>query len=56
MKKHYDAPTIVEYGTIADLTAALGSDSMRDYSEYPAHPPSTGSWDICKNRNPDGTC
>ena len=53
MKKPYDAPELVEYGTVAELTAALGSDSTPDYSDYPSIPASTGSFDICTNQDHD---
>ena len=29
MKKHYAAPELVEYGTVAELTAALGSGGQQ---------------------------
>lgn len=57
MKKHYKSPELVEYGTVADLTAAIGSSSEADQSDYPQQfPPATGSFDICDNDDPDSVC
>ena len=57
MKKHYAAPELVEYGTVADLTAAIGSSSEADQSDYPQQfPPATGSFDVCNNDNVATTC
>ena len=57
MKKHYDSPELVEFGTVASLTAAIGSASRDDQSDYPQQfPPATGSFDICNNDDPNTTC
>lgn len=50
MKKHYAMPELVEFGTVAELTAAIGSSSQEDQSEFPEEfPPDGGSFDVCSN-------
>jgi hypothetical protein len=57
MKKQYSSPEIVEFGTVASLTAAIGSSSRDDQSDFPNEfPPDTGSGDVCFNDNPDSVC
>jgi hypothetical protein len=57
MKKLYEAPTLLDFGTVADLTAAVGSSSQEDQSEFPEQfPPDTGSFDICDNDDSTGVC
>ncbi|MGB3541477.1 lasso peptide [Rubrivirga sp.] len=58
MKKTYQAPLLEEIGGVATLTAALGTDSRADFSEFPALPASNGSFDACdsnpnNNTDPD---
>lgn len=58
MKKTYQAPALEEVGGIASLTAALGTSTRVDFSEFPALPASTGSFDACdsdpsNNTDPD---
>jgi len=49
-KKAYAAPAIHEFGTVADLTAAIGSSSKEDQSDFPQQfPPDGGSFDVCNN-------
>jgi hypothetical protein len=49
-KKTYEAPALQEFGTVAGLTAAIGSSSDVDQSEFPAQfPASEGSFDVCNN-------
>lgn len=56
-KKMYDAPTVAELGTVAELTAAIGSSSRTDQSEFPQQfPPDHGSYDICVNDDPRERC
>ena len=56
-KKSYISPKCVEFGTIADLTAAIGSSSREDQSEFPEQfPPDGGSFDVCHNSNPSDVC
>lgn len=53
-KKPYAAPAVQEFGTVADLTAAIGSSSSEDQSEYPQQfPPDGGSFDVCNNDSQD---
>jgi len=57
MKKHYASPELIEFGTVVELTAALGGGSQADQSDYPKQfPPATGSFDICNNDDPNSTC
>lgn len=56
MKKSYQAPELVEFGTVGELTAALGSSSRPDQSEFPEIPASTGSFDVCDNDTTTGIC
>ena len=56
-KKDYVAPAVEEFGTVADLTAAIGSSSREDQSEFPEQfPPDQGSFDVCDNTNRGGVC
>lgn len=52
MKKPYQSPEVVEFGSVAELTAAYGSDPDPDIVEFPGIPVATGSFDICE----DGQC
>ena len=53
-KKSYAAPAVQEFGTVADLPAAIGSSSSEDQSEYPQmFPPDGGSFDVCNNDSQD---
>ncbi|MEM1115075.1 MAG: lasso peptide [Bacteroidota bacterium] len=57
MKKAYQAPVLEEVGGVAALTAALGTSTRVDFSEFPALPSSTGSFDACDSdptNNPGG--
>ena len=57
MKKSYEAPTLLDFGTVADLTAAVGSSTQEDQSEFPEQfPPDGGSFDICDNDDTAGVC
>jgi len=57
MKKEYVAPEFVEFGTVASLTAAIGSSSQEDQSEFPEQfPPDGGSFDVCDNDDTSGVC
>ena len=57
MKKHYAMPELVEFGTVAELTAAIGASSDTDQSDYPEEfPPDGGSFDVCDNENPNSVC
>lgn len=57
MKKHYSIPELVEFGAVAELTAAIGSDSQDDQSDFPQQfPPDNGSFDVCNNNDPNSTC
>ena len=47
MKKIYQAPAVEDLGAVPALTAALGSSTRVDFSEFPALPSSTGSFDVC---------
>ncbi len=47
MKKTYEAPVLEEVGAVSTTTAALGTASRTDFSEFPALPSSTGSFDAC---------
>lgn len=50
MKKHYTSPELAEFGTVVALTAAIGSSSNDDQSDFPQEfPPGTGSYDVCNN-------
>ena len=50
--KKYQTPALEEVGGIAALTAALGTSTRVDFSEFPALPSGTGSFDACDS-NPD---
>ena len=57
MKKLYTAPALNEVGAIATLTAAFGTSSRRDFSEFPQVQAGTGSFDVCDGNpgnNPPG--
>jgi hypothetical protein len=57
MKKHYQAPELLPYGTIETLTAAVGPSSQQDQSDFPQQfPPDGGSFDVCDNNNPNSVC
>jgi hypothetical protein len=57
MKKQYQAPELLSYGTIEMITAAIGPSSQVDQSDYPAQfPPDGGSFDVCDNDNPNTIC
>ena len=47
MKKTYETPTVEDLGPVPALTAALGTSTRVDFSEFPALPASTGSFDAC---------
>ena len=47
MKKTYNAPVLNEVGAVATLTAAFGSSTRRDFSEFPQVQAGTGSFDVC---------
>ena len=56
-QKEYEAPELVEFGTVAELTAAIGASSDEDQSDYPQEfPPNGGSYDVCNNENPTSVC
>ena len=56
-KELYVKPKLGKIGTVASLTAALGSGSQADQSEWPQlFPPNGGSFDLCHNDDPDETC
>ena len=58
MKKTYNAPALEEVGEITTLTAAFGTSPRNDFSEFPAIPPATGSFDACDGNpanNPPGS-
>ena len=54
MKKIYHSPAIDEVGGIATLTAAFGTSTRPDFSEFPQIPAATGSFDLC-DENLDGS-
>ena len=57
MKKEYVSPEFIEFGTVASLTAAIGSSSQEDQSEFPEQfPPDGGSFDVCDNDDSSGVC
>ena len=59
MKKTYMTPTLEEVGAVSAITAALGTSARRDFSEFPAIPPSNGSVDLCvpgTPRTPPSDC
>lgn len=56
MKKLYVSPELVEFGTVAELTAALGPSSRPDQSEFPSIPADHGSFDVCDNNDETGVC
>lgn len=56
-KELYIKPRLNKIGTVAALTAALGSGSQADQSEWPQmFPPNGGSFDVCINDDPDEVC
>ncbi len=56
-KKTYEAPAVQEFGTVAGLTAAIGSSSDTDQSDFPQQfPPDGGSFDVCDNDDTTGVC
>jgi len=56
-KKGYIVPGVIDFGTVADLTAAIGSSSQEDQSEFPEQfPPDGGSYDVCDNDSNTGIC
>ena len=57
MQKPYAKPELVDFGTIAELTAAIGASSDEDQSDYPvAFPPNGGSYDVCHNDDKTSVC
>ena len=48
MKKNYEAPRLEVLGTIANHTAAFGTDPSPDVSEFPQIPAAEGSFDVCE--------
>ena len=56
-KELYVKPKLGKIGTVASLTAALGTSSREDQNEF-AGPQiqNSGSFDICTNRNEDEIC
>ena len=60
MKKTYNAPSLEEVGGVAALTAAFGTSSRVDFSEFPLVPRGNGSFDVCDpnrtNSDPDSNC
>ena len=60
MKKTYNAPALEEVGGVATLTAAFGTSSRRDFSEFPQVQASNGSFDVCDpsrtNSDPRSNC
>ncbi|MEM1115888.1 MAG: hypothetical protein AAGJ11_05245 [Bacteroidota bacterium] len=57
MKKTYHAPVAEDLGAVSALTAALGTSTRVDFSEFPSLPSSTGSFDVCDSdptNNPGG--
>jgi len=56
-KQQYVNSRLDKIAAVASLTAAMGSGSHADQSEYPqSFPPTSGSIDLCHNANPDETC
>jgi hypothetical protein len=56
-KKTYTSPKCVEFGTVVDLTAAIGASSREDQSDFPEQfPPDGGSYDVCHNTDPSSVC
>lgn len=56
-KESWTTPTLKLWGTVTELTAALGGGGRSDQSEFPQmFPPSTGSFDICINDDPTESC
>ena len=45
--KSYESPVLVEFGAVAYLTAAFGTATRADISEFPSVPPRGGSVDVC---------
>lgn len=56
MKKEYQSPAVVEFGSVSELTAALGAQVRPDQSEFPSIPAGLGSFDICDNDDTMGVC
>lgn len=56
-KKSYTSPKCIEFGTVVELTAAIGASSREDQSDFPQQfPPDTGSFDVCNNNDPTTVC
>ena len=53
MKKTYQAPALEEVGGVATLTAAFGTSSRMDFSEFPQIQASNGSFDVCDPNRED---
>ena len=49
MKATYTTPLLEEVGGVATLTAAFGTSSRVDFSEFPQIPSSNGSFDLCSS-------
>lgn len=57
MKTPYESPELTTYGSVADITSAVGGGDDSDQSDYPQQfPPGTGSFDVCDNENPNSVC
>lgn len=54
--KQYESPLIKAFGTVAELTAALGGSPDPDQSEFSQIPAGTGSFDVCDNDDTTGVC
>ena len=53
MKKTYQAPALEEVGAISALTAAFGTSSRMDFSEFPQIAAGNGSFDVCDPNRAD---
>lgn len=57
MKFTYSPPVVTNIGSVGALTAAIGSSSNDDQSDFPQQfPPGTGSFDVCNNNTQDTVC
>ena len=55
--KKYHPPALLDLGKVAEITAAIGSSSNEDQSEFPQQfPADHGSFDVCINDDPRERC
>jgi len=48
MKMSYEAPTAEPFGTVEEMTGALGNEVAPDVGVFPRVPAQQGSFDICE--------